>query len=482
MSEEILRNYGHRGIDTKEERDLINYSPILTYIKKIAGEEKESFLDNFEPSEDLAYIVKYNIPNATRAVQEARTSFERCIALLKERLFDVVVEVDQTSIYKDLITEYAGGGLITFDVFDKACRESFSFSVSEGSKATMKHFMERADSIEALSYPDMVSLEEDLEECEGFVNGELIDLAIAAGYIHNSDGDIGRATEEKIKVWVDFETLAFLKPNLSPEQYISELGNTLEVSNKLYHLNNDPVPTISRLAISKAYDISSASDSFFNLLILDISDIIADEIDDIILGIFSGFDLDSLESYQEKYDQAKSYIRILRTVLTMTNATLNIKSIGLTEILMTLLSPFIRSITSSLLSTISRLKLHITTPALEYLANIEKNAGRNLRTIDKIANAVMDVADETEAKYKDIVLDYYRSTKQRTHRISEKIGGLDRKKWTQTIIELLNAIEWGLDRISPEQIEAILRPAVDTRGFVYDVASHLGWDFNKGGM
>src|SRR5690554_2542373 len=91
--DELIKDYGHKGIDTPQERSRINYNPVISYIKRVVDEDKRELVDNFVPSSDLSYIVKYNIPAAITAVNEAETSFVSCMDLLKQLLADKVVQV-----------------------------------------------------------------------------------------------------------------------------------------------------------------------------------------------------------------------------------------------------------------------------------------------------------------------------------------------------------------------------------------------------
>lgn len=466
--DELIKDYGHKGIDTPQERSRINYNPVISYIKRVVDEDKRELVDNFVPSSDLSYIVKYNIPAAITAVNEAETSFVSCMDLLKQLLADKVVPVPDGPHY-DMIKEYVGANQINFQAFDRACRET-----TDAAKATRDAFLEGLDLIEAYAYPDMVQLGTDLEECRVAVDKDLPNLAAEVGYVIE-DGDIEAATRARTKAWIDWEMYNFFKMSMPEERYFADLSDTLDTR---YGLNNDPVPVLSKLVIGKAYDISSLSNSFKNLLLLDIADILADEIDDVIIGILAGLGLEKPEDYQEKYEKAKEGLRTLRTILTITNAAVSVKVMSLTEMVSLLLSPFTREVSRRILYALSNMKATVTSPALDILSRIEKSVGKDLRTVDFIANAIMDKADEIENKFQDIVLDAYRETREKTDKIAEKVGALEKKKWIKATLEIIDAIEWGIDRISPDQIDEIFNVRVDTRGNVYEMIDHLGW-FDK---
>src|SRR5690606_35640439 len=306
------------------------------------------------------------------------------------------------------------------------------------------------------------------------VDKKLPEIAVAAGYVVN-ENDIDKATEERIRTWIDWEMFEFFRLNIPEEQYFSDLNEAVETK---FNLNADPVPTVSRFVISKAYDIDSLSESFKNLILLDVSDIVANEINDVIRGILRGVGLSLPGGYQDKYQRAKESLATLRVIMTLTNATFTAKALGLMDIISTLTSPLLQEVTKRILYALALMKTQITLPALQFLERIEEEAGVNLRTIDLIANAIMDKANEIETKFQDIILDAYRNTKERTENIAEKIGTLEKKKWIKTILKIIDAIEWGIDRISPEQINEIFNAEVDTSSYVYEIVDHLGW-FDK---
>lgn len=466
--DELIKDYGYKGIDTPEERARINYNPVLSYIRQVVGEEKKSLIDKFEPSNDLAYAIKYNIPAARAAVKEAESSLESCFSLLKEALKDKVVPISDGP-QSEMVKGYAGADYINFSTFDRSCREG-----TEPAKATRNEFIEGLDLIEAYAYYDMVQLAGDLEECKETVDKKLPEIAVAAGYVVN-ENDIDKATEERIRTWIDWEMFEFFRLNIPEEQYFSDLNEAVETK---FNLNADPVPTVSRFVISKAYDIDSLSESFKNLILLDVSDIVANEINDVIRGVLRGVGLSLPGGYQDKYQRAKESLTTLRVIMTLTNATFTAKALDLMDIISTLTSPLLQEVTKRILYALSLMKIQITLPALQFLERIEEEAGVNLRTIDLIANAIMDKANEIETKFQDIILDAYRNTKERTENIAEKIGTLEKKKWIKTILKIIDAIEWGIDRISPEQINEIFNAEVDTSGYVYEIVDHLGW-FDK---
>lgn len=461
---EPIRDYGYKGIDTPQERAQINYNPVISYIKRVIDEDQRSLVEEFVPSEDLSYMIKYNIPAARAAVREANSSLEECLKLLRERLAGVVVTISGTSA--EMVRSYVGDDVINFSSFDKSCREN-----SEEAKATRFHFIETLDSIEAYAYFDIVQLETDLKDCQNIAEKDLPELAVAAGYTATVD-EVDGAVEQRTKAWIDWEFADFLKPSHPAEHYFEDLNEKLD---QRHGLNNDPVPVISKLVIERAYDISNLSDSFKNLVLLDLSDVIADEIDEVIKGILIGLGLEKPADYNEKYHRAKESLRTLRTILTLVNATTSVKIKDLSDIVLMIASPLVSEISRKLLYAVSKLKCDVTSPALSFLQSVEEGVDVNLRTIDLIADTIMDTADEIEAKFQDAILDFYRNTKEKTDNIGKKIGMLERKKWAKAVMAILDAIEWGLDRVSPEQIDEILHPRVDIRGYVYEMIDHLGW-------
>jgi hypothetical protein len=524
---EKIYQYGSRGIDTQYERELINYEPVLEYIKRVAPYIK--LTAGFTPSHELDYATQYNIPNTLAALERAKSATQRLIEALQEKLKDVKVLIEEPFKEKmEALKAYAGGDYITFIIFDKSCRED-----SQEAQAVMFYFMEKSDSVEALMYPDAILLDTDTDFNTGFMKKDCTELAYAIGY--SSEKSIEEATADWVARRAELEnqiaSLESQKEIIDPitwDQYNGEIDQMKERLDEINHY--DTIPVISRVVTDRANSTYDSAVKLYGLTIAQISGVIGGSIalESLIGAIGINID-DDEEDIAEQINKIKKRIEDIKKIVSIANSLSSIRAIDLTSLLMMILKPILKEVANQLISVFGRMKVELIKPVLDWLDDLSdelrlvpmssvpnnykpitqqvsrtkiggsadkavqasqnpsgafgsvvqgiKSSEQKLlsfsQAVDDLAHTIIDVANNVEDKFEDFILDFYKSTTARADALNEKMTNCQKKKWAQAIYKVLDAMLICLEAVRDPMA---LKDLENVESYIDRIKSKLDWD------
>lgn len=510
---ESLYNHGYRGIDTQHERDIINYNPVLEYIKREKIDEQQKLNENFSPSEELSYMVTYNLSNATKALQEAKTATTDLLEVLRSKLRDVKVLIDDPipekalslKVYclnisaEDLATAQIDDNVyITFEIFDRACREN-----SPEARAVMYFYMENADCVPALLYPDAIMMDEDVDVNTNFVNVDCKTLAGHYGY--NTENDIESATKERIEQRIALENRkakleSDVELRLASPDVFAELS---QIEDKLSEMDQDTTLLLGRVVEDRATTIQEDAKKMYDLTVKDITSILGGggNIDGLVTAVLTtNAENDPYAQFQEMREN----ITRIKKIVSIANSLSTMRSIKLTDLVLTIISPVIKGITNQLISYFANIKVELIAPPLKWLERLSENTklipykvvddnytnDRGLviprkkyipvsQAVDRLANTIIDVANNIEDKFQDFILDFYKITKSRSDAVNEKLSNAEKKAWAEAIYRALDIIEIGLQAINDPTFFNSLE---NIQSYVDRVKEKLDWDDDNTGI
>jgi hypothetical protein len=506
--EELERLYdiGQRGIDTQYEREFINYDPALEYIKQIAIERDYKLNQRFAPSKQLSLMIENNIPKAQEALSGAKAAIARALEVVKQKIEGIVVKIEDPNPDKvALLKAYCGSDVITFGIFDKACRETDP-EKAPNARVAIYFYMEKADKFEALVYPDLVVLDMDTDSNIKYVDKNYTDLAYANDY--NRESGIEIATKDKISSRIDVEnTILQLQTDIEEYGYDSDKMRELQrLEGIITEMDQDPIPVISQLIIGRAEDTTELANTIYGMSMADIAAILGGG------GNLMGLAVSLVPTNShETIKELRKNIANIKKIVSVANAFACLKSIQLLDVVLMILEPVIKEVTYQLLSFFAQLKVELIKPPLEWLEKlsdqnrlipykIEKSTrdrvgevdGYRLpikevqtkyislsQSIDELANTIIDVANNIETKFSDFILDYYKSSKARSDALKEKLRNGGKKLWAET---LLRALDTMLVCLDATQDPTIFNSLDGIQSYVDRVKTKLDWNDDTTGF
>jgi len=510
---DILYNYGFRGIDTQIERDIINYNPALSYIKREKIDQQQKLHENFMPSAELSYLVTYNLANTEKALTGAKAATTRLLAELKEKLKDIKVLIDEPFEEKALILKaYVLGSTvgdlienpiesdvyITFDVFDRACRDT-----APEARSVMYLYMEKADCVPALLYPDAVLLDMDMDINIDFVNGDCRNLATAYGY--DSELDLEGSTKKRIEDRISLENrktqleASIQSGNTDPDMFL-ELS---QIEGKLSEMDEDTTPLIGRVVEDRAVNTEESAKKLYGLTVQDITTALGGggNIDGLVSAVLT---VNAQDDPNANIREIRENITKIKKIVSVANSLSTMRSIKLTDLILTIISPVIKQITNQLISFFAEMKVNMIAPPLKWLDKLSESTklipykvvddsytndrGKVIKrkkyipisqAVDRLANTIIDVANNIEDKFQDFILDYYKITKSRTDAVNEKLSNAEKKAWAEAIYRALDIIEIGLAAV---QDQTFFNSLDNIQSYVDRVKEKLDWDDDNTGL
>jgi hypothetical protein len=168
------------------------------------------------------------------------------------------------------------------------------------------------------------------------------------------------------------------------------------------------------------------------------------------------------------------------------------------------MSPVIKGITNQLISYFANIKVELIAPPLKWLERLSENTklipykvvddnytnDRGLviprkkyipvsQAVDRLANTIIDVANNIEDKFQDFILDFYKITKSRSDAVNEKLSNAEKKAWAEAIYRALDIIEIGLQAINDPTFFNSLE---NIQSYVDRVKEKLDWDDDNTGI